>query len=83
MNVKAAVSIPEPVFKEAEKLARRMKVSRSRLYSMALASFIEDLRNQSLLEQADSAFDAPPSSRDDDYLSRMKQYRRRTFKEEW
>lgn len=83
MNVKAAVSIPEPVFKEAEKLAHRMKVSRSRLYSMALASFIEDLHNQRLLEQADAAFDAPPSSTDNDYLSRMKQYRRRTFKEEW
>lgn len=83
MNRKAAVSIPEPIFVEAEGLARKMKVSRSRLYTLALSSFMDDYENRRLKEQADAAFDAPPSSRDDDYLSRMKQYRSRTFKEEW
>ncbi len=83
MNVKAAVSIPEPVFEEAEKLARKMKVSRSRLYSLALESYLGDLRNRRILEQANAAFDAPPSSGEDGYLDRMKAYRRRTFKEDW
>jgi len=38
--MKTAVSIPEEVFREAERLARRMKKSRSALYSRALAEYL-------------------------------------------
>ncbi|MEA2163378.1 MAG: hypothetical protein QOK37_1505 [Thermoanaerobaculia bacterium] len=40
--MKAAVSIPDPVFKAADKLARHMGVSRSRLYSIALEHFVQE-----------------------------------------
>ncbi len=38
--MKTAVSIPEEVFREAERLARLMKKSRSALYSRALAEYV-------------------------------------------
>ena len=38
--MKTAISIPDKVFKEAERLARQLKSSRSRLYSRALAEFL-------------------------------------------
>jgi len=38
--MKAAVSIPADVFDEAERLARTLHTSRSRLYAQALAEFI-------------------------------------------
>jgi predicted transcriptional regulator len=38
--MKTAVSIPDDVFADAERLARRLKTSRSRLYSKALAEYI-------------------------------------------
>ncbi len=38
--MKTAVSIPDDVFEEAERLARRLKISRSRLYAKALAEFL-------------------------------------------
>ncbi len=38
--MKVAVSIPDQVFADAERLARRLKASRSRLYSLALAEFV-------------------------------------------
>jgi metal-responsive CopG/Arc/MetJ family transcriptional regulator len=38
--MKTAVSIPDDVFKEVERLARRLKLSRSRLYSRALAEYL-------------------------------------------
>jgi predicted transcriptional regulator len=38
--MKTAVSIPDEVFEEAERLARRMKKSRSALYSRALAEYL-------------------------------------------
>jgi hypothetical protein len=40
--MKVAVSIPDPVFAEAEALARRMKLSRSKLYAKALDAFVAD-----------------------------------------
>jgi metal-responsive CopG/Arc/MetJ family transcriptional regulator len=40
--MKAAVSIPDPVFEAADKLARRMGVTRSRLYSIALQRFVQN-----------------------------------------
>ena len=38
--MKTAVSIPDEVFADAERLARRMKRSRSEIFSRALAEYI-------------------------------------------
>ena len=38
--MKTAISIPDDVFAEAERLARRLKKSRSELYSHALREYI-------------------------------------------
>ena len=38
--MKVAVSIPDPIFDSAEKLARRLKKPRSQLYAEALAAFL-------------------------------------------
>jgi metal-responsive CopG/Arc/MetJ family transcriptional regulator len=38
--MKTAVSIPDNVFEKAERLARRMKKSRSELFSNALAEYV-------------------------------------------
>jgi predicted transcriptional regulator len=38
--MKIAVSVPDDVFEEAEQLARRMRRSRSEVYSRALAEYV-------------------------------------------
>jgi metal-responsive CopG/Arc/MetJ family transcriptional regulator len=38
--MKTAISIPEEVFKQAERLARRTRKSRSRLFSDALKEYV-------------------------------------------
>ena len=43
--MKTAISVPDRVFRSAEDLAARLRVSRSELYSKALAEFIEKHRN--------------------------------------
>jgi hypothetical protein len=40
LGVKTAVSIPDDVYATAERLARHMRKSRSRLYSEALAEYV-------------------------------------------
>lgn len=38
--MKTAISVPDLVFRRAERLARRLKKSRSQLYSEALADYV-------------------------------------------
>ena len=38
--MKTAVSIPDPVFKKADRLAKKLRISRSSLYSRAIAEYL-------------------------------------------
>jgi predicted transcriptional regulator len=38
--MKTAISIPDDVFRDADHLAKRLKISRSELYSKAVADFL-------------------------------------------
>jgi len=40
MGMKTAISVPDEVFREAERYARRIKKSRSAVYSAALAEYL-------------------------------------------
>ena len=54
-GMKTAVSIPDDVFEDAERLASRLRTSRSQLYARALAEFVarhDDDRVTSLMYQA-------------------------------
>lgn len=55
--MKVAVSIPDPIFDEAEALARRMKISRSKVYARALKEFVANNGRPSLTEQFNAALD--------------------------
>jgi predicted transcriptional regulator len=52
--MKTAISIPDDLFNDAERLAARFKTSRSKLYSRAIAEFVarhdEDAATQALDE---------------------------------
>jgi hypothetical protein len=39
--MKTAISIPDPVFRSAEKAARRLRLSRSQLYAAAVSAYVE------------------------------------------
>ena len=49
--VKTAISVQKPLFEQAEKLARQMKVPRSRLFVLALEEYIQRQQNRKLLAQ--------------------------------
>ena len=54
-GMKTAVSIPDNVFEDAERLASRLQTSRSKLYARALAEFLarhDDDRVTALMDQA-------------------------------
>jgi metal-responsive CopG/Arc/MetJ family transcriptional regulator len=39
--MKTAVSLPDPLFRDADRAAKRLGISRSELYARALAEFLE------------------------------------------
>ena len=60
-GMKTAISIPDDVFAEAERLARRLKTSRSELYSRALREFVARHGSEHVTETLDRLYaEAPP-----------------------
>lgn len=55
--MKTAVSIPDEVFAEAERLARRTKRSRSEVYSRALAEYVARHAPDRVTEAMDRTLD--------------------------
>jgi metal-responsive CopG/Arc/MetJ family transcriptional regulator len=60
--MKTAISIPDPLFEAAEKLARRLGMSRSQLYSKAIDSFIEKYRYSGVTERLNTVYEASPEA---------------------
>lgn len=54
--MKTAISIPDDVFRRAERLAKRRKVSRSQLYTAALIQLLESEPKDQLTPAYDTAF---------------------------
>ena len=54
-TVKTAISLDGGLFRQAQGLARRMRVSRSRLFATAMEEFIERRRNLELLQAMNTA----------------------------
>ena len=53
--MKTAVSIPDPLFKEAEAAARKMGISRSKLVQTALEEFLAQRRDLAITEAINKA----------------------------
>jgi len=49
--VKTAISIQKNLFQKAEEIAKEMKISRSRLFVLAVEDFIRRYQNKLLLEE--------------------------------
>jgi len=62
--MKAAVTIPDPVFEAAEELARRMGVSRSRLYSVAIQRFVQDHDDEAVTAKLNEVYSTESSALD-------------------
>ena len=58
MTVKTAISLDDRLFQEAECLASAMKVSRSRLFGLALGEFLRKQKSRQMLEQLNRVYAA-------------------------
>ena len=53
--MKTAISIPDDIFEDAERLAKRLKTSRSELYSRALFEYVARHATDQVTEAMDEA----------------------------
>lgn len=54
--MKTAISIPDDLFKEVNKLAQENKTSRSQIFCAAVEAYLEKLKSHKLLEALNSAY---------------------------
>ncbi len=82
-NVKTAISIQKPLFEQAEKVARKMKVSRSHLFAMALEDYLRRAENRDLLAKINAAYAEEPDAAEQALRHRARGTHRRIVRDEW
>jgi metal-responsive CopG/Arc/MetJ family transcriptional regulator len=82
-NIKTAISLQKSLFEQVETLAREMKVSRSRLFVLALEDYIRRYQNQQLLERINQAYQDAPDATEQKLLRKMRRQHRNVVASEW
>ncbi len=83
-NIKTAISLQKSLFEQVETLAREMKVSRSRVFVLALENFIRDYQDKQLFDKINKACeDSPPDEAERTRLNQIRRQHRRMAEGEW
>ncbi len=68
--MKTAVSVPDELFRQAEATAKKLRISRSKLYATALAQYLDQNRSKSITERLNEVY-SKHDSKLDPVLERM------------
>ena len=63
--MKTAISIPDEVFKAAERAAKRLGISRSELYSTAVRDYVEHHKARNITAELDEIYAIEDSNLDE------------------
>jgi metal-responsive CopG/Arc/MetJ family transcriptional regulator len=72
--MKTAISIPDDLFKEVEKIAKEQQSSRSALFTAAVKEYLERIKSQRLLDALNKAYSEPESPEDTTLRQKSKKY---------
>lgn len=82
-NVKTAISIEKPIFDQIDAIARRRKMSRSRVFALAAEEFIQRHRNQELLEAINAAHSEDPDEEEKLLAEGMRKKHAQIVRDRW
>jgi predicted transcriptional regulator len=82
-SIKTAISIDKSLFAQANALARKMKVTRSRLFVLALEDFIHEQENRELLEKINAVFADEPTESEKTLRRKARKSHRRLVEGQW
>jgi metal-responsive CopG/Arc/MetJ family transcriptional regulator len=66
--MKTAISIPDEIFRAAERVAKRLGLSRSELYARAVAGYVDEHDDDQVTEALDRLYGAIDSGLPEDVL---------------
>jgi metal-responsive CopG/Arc/MetJ family transcriptional regulator len=78
--MKTTISIPNSIFRAAEKLSHRLGITRSELYANAVAEYIQKHRNDKISKKLDEIYEKESSSLDSKLMALQSDS---IFKDEW
>jgi metal-responsive CopG/Arc/MetJ family transcriptional regulator len=81
--IKTAISIDKSLFEQAKALAEEMKVTRSRLFVLAMEDYLRRQRNREILEQINAAQQDVPDPAEQTRLKQMQRFQRQAIQGEW
>jgi metal-responsive CopG/Arc/MetJ family transcriptional regulator len=81
--IKTAISIEKNLFDQAVTIARTMKVSRSKLFVIALQDFIEHQKNREMLAQINAAYSDEPDATEQTLRRKSQRQHRRIVEGKW
>jgi metal-responsive CopG/Arc/MetJ family transcriptional regulator len=82
-NMKTAISIDDGILCEADKTARRMGLSRSRLFALAVDDFLRRQRQEQMLLRLNEVYGSESAPAEKRLLKGIKAKVRRTVKDRW
>ena len=82
-QIKTAISLDRSLFEQVEILARKMKVSRSRLFAMALEDFLRRCESEQLLQEINAAYQDGPDEAEQIRRRSMHRLHRKLVEGEW
>jgi len=82
-NIKTAISLKESLFEQVEALAQEMKVSRSRLFVLALEDYLRRHQNRQLLERINQAYCDAADATEQKRLRDTRRQQRRIVEGTW
>jgi metal-responsive CopG/Arc/MetJ family transcriptional regulator len=81
--MKTAISIDDGILREADQEARRMGLSRSRLFAMAVGDFLERRRREQMLLRLNEVYTVGREPAEKSLLKGIKAKTRRIVKDRW
>lgn len=82
-SVKTAISVDAALFKDVERVARKLRLSRSRFFAQAARDFLRRYHGRELLERINDAYKDGLDRDEERTLEAMRAYHGRAFKEAW
>jgi metal-responsive CopG/Arc/MetJ family transcriptional regulator len=82
-NIKTAISLQKSLFEQVDTLAHEMKVSRSRLFILALEEYVRRHQNRQLLERINRAYQDSTDATEQKRLRKTQRLHRKVVEGEW
>jgi metal-responsive CopG/Arc/MetJ family transcriptional regulator len=67
-STRVTIRMDALLFRQAEDTARKLNVSRSRLFAMAMEEFLKRRKTQEIIDQLNAVYGAPPTEEDRQFV---------------